>query len=504
MKRRNLLKGLAGAAASAPFLSILSSGAQAACPDGPKRIIVMSYPMGNLGPLWRPSQSGTDFTLPYCTAPLEAFRNRCLFVSNVDNKVMEVVNRYTYGHPHKKESALTGTLLRSAFGAGGQNRVRDLIDNEDQSGGANAASIDAVVGRSSTEPHTHRAVNLGIIGRETRDTELASAFSWESAGNPASLLLNPQLALQEYLGSLSPESMPPDPIGSAASRRQSSILDAVRQQFSELRTGLDYRDRQQLDFHADYIRQIEVDITTGGSCRAPTGIPGDRMWHNGASLRDAAQLQTRILAQSMACNVAPVGRLEFLIQQNPFFGIPSVDDPIAMGRAALAGDWGWHGLCHTNPSQNDPATGRPSRPRLRGGEVATEDMYSPHLREGMRFYVQAFADLLAELDRFAEGPDGRTVLDNSLCVLASDMGEGHGHRGNGMGYILAGNLGPFRTGYHFDAAEGSPDRASLYDHTHVLTTIAQAFCLRDEAGAEINYFGIEGFSSEGALPVLRA
>jgi len=318
------------------------------------------------------------------------------------------------------------------------------------------------------------------------------------------MVLSPELALQEYLSGLTPEVAMPDPRVVAARRRRGSILDAVREQFSDLRTGLDYRDRQRLGFHADYIRQLEVDITEGGICQSPMGIPSGDMWHRTASMRDAVGIQTRLLAQSMACNVAPVGRLEFLAQQNPFFGIPDIDDPIAVGRAELRGDWGWHGLCHTNTSQNDPATGRPSRPRLDVDSTATEDMYSPHLRDGMRFFVQSFADLLRELDRFVEGPDGRTVLDNSLCVLATDMGDGQGHNGRRMGYILAGNLGPFRTGYHFDGAEGSSGRDSLYDHTHVLTTIAQAFCLRDEAGEELNYFGIEGFDSEGALPVRRA
>ena len=130
--------------------------------------------------------------------------------------------------------------------------------------------------------------------------------------------------------------------------------------------------------------------------------------------------------------------------------------------------------------------------------------YNPALLDGLRFYPQVFANLLRELDRFEEGPDGRTVLDNSLCVLATDMGDGYGHGGGKMGYVLAGNLGPFATGYHFD---GCPDhdewyRESSYEHTSVLTTIANAFCLRDAAGRELDHFGIQGFGG-GALPIPR-
>jgi len=51
----------------------------------------------------------------------------------------------------------------------------------------------------------------------------------------------------------------------------------------------------------------------------------------------------------------------------------------------------------------------------------------------MRLYLQVFFDLLQELDRFVEAPDGRTVLHNSLCVLVSDIGDGQGHAPVKMG-----------------------------------------------------------------------
>lgn len=62
-----------------------------------------------------------------------------------------------------------------------------------------------------------------------------------------------------------------------------------------------------------------------------------------------------------------------------------------------------------------------------------KNLYSPHLRLGMRLYLQVFFDLLQELDRFVEAPDGRTVLHNSLCVLVSDIGDGQGHAPVKMG-----------------------------------------------------------------------
>jgi hypothetical protein len=503
MKRRNFLKGAASLAASSPLFSVIPSSALGACPNGPRRIIVMSYPMGIIRPLWQPQGTATNFSLPYCTAPLEGLKDRCLFVSNVDNKVLGLRSEFFWGHAQKKESALTGSLLTSAFSGAGRNHVEDIVVPQDQNGGAKSASIDTIVGQSFSGPYARGSVDLGVVGDNSGD-RVNSAFHWQGEANPASMITNPQTALNEYFSGLV-QSINPNAAVVAQNNRQASVLDAIRAQFRELRAGLDYRDRQRLDLHADYIRQLEIDIQPTQICQQPQNVPNGSNWQSQASMLEAASIQVRLLAQAMACNVAPVGRLEFLHQQNPYFGLPAIDDPIAQGRTALSGDWGWHGLCHTNSSQNDPATGSPSRPHLSStsGPI-TEDMFSPHLRDGMRFYVQVFADLLQELDRFVEDTNGRTVLDNSLCVLVTDMGDGHGHAPLKSGYILAGNLGPFRTGYHFDAAQsagGTWSQDSDYDHTHVLTTIAQAFCLQDQSGAPLDYFGIEGFSSSGALPV---
>ena len=498
MKRRKMLKGLAGAAATAPFLSILPSGAQAECPDGPKRIIAMSYPMGIARQHWNPRGRGTDFTLPYCTAPLDEFRDRCLFVSNVDNKVVSLSQRY--GHGQKKAGALTGTLVTEAFGSSGRHHVDNVTSLSGNGIGeqAKGPSIETVVGQASEGSYARRAVNLGILGQPgDRRARFDSAFSWEAEASAANLIVDPQVAFEEYFAGLATPDTPPDPRVIAELRRRNSVLDAVRSHFGHFRSGLDYRDQQRLDLHAAYIRQLETDIVAGGMCRPPAGIPTEPNWHAGASMRDVANLQIRILAQSMACDLAPVGRLEFLHQQNPFFGVPTVDDHMTAARE-INSRYDWHGVVH---GEMDPMSGTATRPS--NGATGS---HAEHLLDGYRFYAQVFADLLRELDRFVEGPDGRTVLDNSLCVLVTDMGDGTGHAPFKSGYVLAGNLGPFRTGYHLDCAPD--DRGwrdpSDYDHTHVLTTIANAFCLRDASGAEVNSFGIEGFSSEGALPVRRA
>ncbi len=495
INRRNFLKGLGCAAATIPVMSHLGPAARADGELGPRRIIVLSYAQGIARRHWNPIGTGTSFTLPYLTQPLEEFRDRCLFVSNVDNKVVEVPDGASWGHQLKQESALTGTLTTDIF-AGGRNHVDDVRNLGSYEGSqAKGPSICSVVGDAVRSGQPRRSVNFGLAGTGHYEDTFDSRFAWAAEASAETLVLNPALAFDDLFAGIGDGMTGPDPAELAERTRRRSVLDAVRESFAHVRSGLDYRDRRRLDLHSDYIRQIEVDLGSRALCAQPTGIARDRSWFDTAPMTEWADMHVRMLAQAMACDMAPVGRLEFFHQQDPYFGIPTVDDELERWRASL--DRGWHGMIH---GEDDPA-GQAARPDQDNDRTG---YYNPALLDGLRFYVQTFANLLRELDRFEEGPDGRTVLDNSLCVLATDMGDGYGHGGKKMGYVLAGNLGPFATGYHFD---GTPDhdewyRESSYDHTAVLSTIANAFCLRDASGAELSSFGLGGFAS-GALPIPR-
>src|SRR5690606_10781134 len=56
--------------------------------------------------------------------------------------------------------------------------------------------------------------------------------------------------------------------------RNKSVLDAVRESFSDLTQGLGADDRRILEEHADRIRRLELDVVLGESCTIPGGIAG--------------------------------------------------------------------------------------------------------------------------------------------------------------------------------------------------------------------------------------
>ncbi len=449
LSRRHALLGLGGITLGLPWLEELHGAAHAqTLPAGPKRVIVVSYAMGVPLGQWRPT--GSALTLPYVTAPLEAFKQRCLFVSAIDNMVLETGgNAFIYGHPGKKESALTGTLTSGAFPSNNTNQMSELLAQVSTTGGANGPSVEYLIGQALKKNHPLTSVDLAVNGDANlygTGEKVTSEFFFEGRDNPVTMMARPAAALAKVFAGVKASGTQPseaDLAYKALRERNKSVLDAVRSSFKELRQGLSREDQRRLDEHAALVRQLEVEISVSAGCSIPTDIAAGSDY-KGADMGRLSQSMIKLLTHAMACELAPVGRLEFVAQDSPRFGVEPVDT--LLSGVAGAG-YNWHSLVHGDPLPGTSASMRPGR----GGATA----YDQRLLDGYRFFVQQFADLLTALDAVQEGPD-TTVLDNSLVVLASDLGEGLGHSNHKMGYILAGNLGTAKKGVHFD---GGPKQA---------------------------------------------
>ena len=501
LHRRRFLQGLGGLTVGLPFLTKLATPeAWAAPPAHPKRLIVLSYPMGTATSEFKPSAPGHAFSLPYVSSPLEPFKSKCLFITGCDMAVTFIQRQHHFGHPGKKEAALTGTLLREAFQGDRSNRLENVVADRDGAdrGGPNGPSVCHFIGARLRQPH-HRlpSLDLGINGSPRRARDLTpSDFHFEGAQTPVSMQCNPARALFATFGA-EDQGQQAQQAMRRLRQRNKSVLDAVRASFTDLRQGLDAPDRATLDDHADRIRQIELEVQQA-ACQAPASIPGarspDAPWDPFAqeSMLTLGRLQQRIMAHAIACDLAPVGRLEYFEQQNPRFGLPSVDQAISQWNASNAD---WHGMVHGDPS---PVDGAPTRPRT-GAQA-----FAPFLLDGYRFFVQQLAELLDALRAIPEGPDGQTALDHSLVVLVTDYGDGDGHRSAKTNWVLAGHTGGARQGFHLDCAPGKGFwSASDYNTNHLLVSLIHMFGLRRPDGAEIQEFGLQGFA-QGPIPGLFA
>ena len=481
--RRRVLTGLGGITLGLPWLEKLDGKAfaQSAAPARPKRVITMTYAMGTPVGQWVPSAAGATFTLPYVTAPLEKFKSRCLFVSGLDHKMLDQGgNSFTYGHPGKQEAALTGTLMAGAFSTNNTNSVAEVLKTPNTTGGANSASIETVIGQSLFAGHPRKSVDLGIDGDQHLN-KVASGFYFESRSAAVSVDCNPMSAFTSLFSSL-PTTMQPamTPTGpSPATVRNKSVLDAVRDSFNDLKTGLGSDDQRRLTDHASLIRQVELDVKAAAGCAAPTGIANPAKM----TMDQMASLQIKIMAQAMACNLAPVGRIDFIDQQSPRFGITGLDSTLD----AVKATFDWHAMVH-----GDPLPG--TKAYLRPGRDPSVTTYDSRLLDGYRFFVQQYANLLAALDAIPEGP-GTTMLDNSIVILASDFGDGLGHYHGKMGYIISGNLGRARTGYYFAAANPASGiyGTSSNNVNQLLNSILDMAGVTGANGAPVPEFGLQGF-----------
>ncbi len=490
MNRRQLLKGLSGITLALPWLEALDQTAWGqGMPARPRRVVVMTYQMGVPRGVWRPSASGASFTLPYVSAPLDPFKSRCLFVSDIDNRMLDAGGSgFSFGHPGKSEACLTGTLTTGAFPTTNGNALSEVRTDAATTGGANSESIEQIIGQALRSGQPFNSVNLGIDGDRRTPTSLPSRFFFESRGTAVSMDCSPTSAFNRFFANVTPMNPGADQALRELRQRNKSVLDAVRREFGDLRAGLGTDDQRRLDEHAARIRQVELIAAPPPACAQPTGITA----LTNPNMGQVTPLQIRLLAQAMACNLAPIGRLEFMNQQNPRFGIGGLDTTLDTATAATGYDW--HGMVHGDPL---PGTTEYLRP---GRDQATTT-YDPRLQDGYRFFVQQFANLLAELDRFPEGPN-TTVLDNTLCILASDLGEGQGHHHGKMGYVLAGNLGTARRGFHFNASPANAGfyTASTYNVSQLLHSVLDMAGVGTGGGGTVAELGLRGFLASIGAP----
>ncbi|MGH1345619.1 MAG: DUF1552 domain-containing protein [Nannocystales bacterium] len=464
MKRRRFLTGVGGLTLALPALRGMLGPAPAhagGSTAAPKRVIFVAYENGTYVPAFVPTQQGAGFEFGEICQAMEPLRDRTLVVSRCPHTVLEEAGGlYVGGHPGKKEALFTGTLMQHAFGGDGTNHVENLIAGaspQDHSRTPNGPSVEQVIGAQLRgELHPRDAVNLGIKGAGSEEiTE--SRFFYEQAATPISVLAHPGLAFATLFDGINPDGTI-DEAYLELQRRKKSVLDAVRDSFVDLRQDLNAADRAVLDDHAEKVRDVELKLPPL-ACSIPDEPDAGAFAE--MSMAELAPLQNQLMANSMACNLAPVGRIEYVHGYAPSFGVPEVD-------AAIASNGGWHHpIVHANGvERDDPA-------RIRG----------------YQFYVDMFADLCSRLDEVVEGPDGQTVLDNSIVVLGTDLSS-YRHTAEELCFLVAGG-GVGRRGYHYDAS-GTNVNAFLK------TLIEMAGISEDALPEE---FGLPGFPA-GAIEEL--
>ncbi|MBV8729551.1 MAG: DUF1552 domain-containing protein [Acidobacteriia bacterium] len=395
MSRRTLLRG-AGTALALPLLdAMIPAGvALAETAARPKpRFVGCFVPHGMAPGYWVPAKEGAlDPVFPFNWKPLEPFRNSTVILSGLHSRSAEPPPGAT-GADHWVAAAFL-CANKPKKTAGADVYVGTTIDQ----------MIAQKIGRDNLMPSMQLAVedpgaNSSNCG-EGYSCAYTNTISWSSPTDPLPMELNPQVVFERMFGDGSTAEL-----RAKRRKRDGSILDSLTSSLSRLRSESSAADRARLDSYTENVREIErrLDIAMKASTVAPTdmsvpvGVP--------QTFDEHIKLQFDLLALAFQADITRVGTLLFA-RDLTGRTYPESEAPTA----------GFHGASHHG---EDPK---------RIAELSKINQY----------HVKMLAHLI---DRLAKTQDGDgTLLDHSLVLYGSNMGNSNQHVHYDVPHVLVGGL----------------------------------------------------------------
>jgi hypothetical protein len=421
--RRAVLRGL-GAAVALPFLDSMVSAQTplrktAAMPK--PRFAAIEMVHGAAGSTragaklnyWSPLKDGQDFELTSTLKSLEPHRDYITIVSNTDLNGAAPWSPKEEGADHTRSSAVLLTAAHPKMTEGSDFEAGPSIDQLY----AQACGQDTPI--PSIQLCIEDVGSLSAACGYGYSCVYTDAISWASATTPLPAEREPRVVFERLFGS-----------GSTAQERAQrrledrSVLDRVTSAIARLRRDVGPGDRRRLDSYLENVREIERRIqkmeaynTAHAGERqlpdAPVGVP-DTFREHVDLLLDLQLLAfmtetTRVSSFKMARDVSSAVYPESGVK-TPF-----------------------HGLSHHG---EDPK---------RLAEFAQLNAY----------HVSTIAPFI---DKLKNTPDGDgNLLDHSLVLYGSPMGDSHLHEHKRVPVFLAGHAnGAVRGNLHLNCPEGTP------------------------------------------------
>lgn len=334
---------------------------------------------------WIPTETGPQFALTPCLAPLAPFRNDIHVITGLDNPAARMPGPGN-DHHRSMSALMTGTQF-TGRGAGG-------------------ASVDQVIAAKVGGDSRFRSIQVGV-SQESFGESVQRNMSW--AG---------------YDRALPPEMLPNrlfDRLFGARDlgwiQRKKSVLDAVQEDAAVLRKALGRGDQHRLEEHLASVRDIERSIASlppnYRKVEAPDFDGDMKDWPR------IAKLQSDLLVHALASGQTRVASYMLTKCQGltrfPWLGYT----------AARHHDY-------THSDGKAPGSTGPDGQRI--------------MRDICRWHVEEFAYLLGKLRATPEG-DGN-LLDRTSLLFVHEHAEANDHKNNGLSVILAGQPGGLVGGTH--------------------------------------------------------
>jgi hypothetical protein len=405
LTRRALLRGL-GVTMALPWLESLpvwgDEPQRGRASAAPVRVAVVFAGNGFHGREWWAKGSGRAMQLGKVLQPLEAFKEKVLFLRGLYNA------EAGKGGIH---SAQTGNLLTGAplEGGGGIRSGVSMDQLLAQKIGTQTKVPSLVLGCEPSISALHKGYSMIY----------SSHISWSSPTTATPLELYPALAFDRLFRD-------------DVSRGDASVLDLVSEEARSLRQRISYTDRGKLDEYLSSVREVEARIQLAGK---QGRLQGWRPTLDKPNLPRPANGIPQDLDQHMRlmCDILV---LAFQTDTTRLCTLKLNNDHSSQRFPHLGVDYMIHHLL----SHTDNA-----------------DWLKVN-----QFFTQQIAYIAGKLDRIQEGE--RTALDNTMLLFLSSMLQGSTHDCSQLPVVLVGRGGgQIQTGRALDYL-GKPSRkmCSLY------------------------------------------
>ena len=408
LSRRTMLRAL-GATVSIPLLEAMLPPLRASAPPL-TRLAYLYFPNGIPRGVWEPEAVGGDGRLEKLNewmAPLEPFKDDLLIPTNVWTPLGN-------GHIKGPPTWLTGE------------------DYDDVAVNAGGPSADQVAARALGDQTLLPSLELSLEGEGFMSKSLPrNSLSWASATRPLAREIEPRAVFDRMFR---------PPSGGASDR---SVLDMVLADAKSLRASVGPADQQRLEQYFESIRALEkriafserkteqtaADRALTDSLRRPA--PGIPTGHE-----EYMRLMLDLLVLAFQSNATRV--VSFMLdhgQSNRYFNF------IERVRGT------WHALSHYKNASGQTEDD--------DGVTAWDSVEEKRamFAEVQRWHHRQVAYLLGRLKSIEE-PAGGTLLDNSMILYGSSLGDGNDHDEHHLPTLIAGRGGgTIRTGRSLEFAK---------------------------------------------------
>ena len=405
LSRRTMLKGV-GASLALPMLDSMIPALSAQAKSTPRLGFVYAS-HGVIWSQWKPKKIGANFDLSPNLKPLERVNGQFNILTGLSHLEADTKGDGSGDHTRASAAWLTGVHAYDRTRPGVEVKLATTADQL-------AAQV---IGKNTPIQSMELSVDTPSQGScDAGDCFYVNTVSWRTPSTPNMTENQPRVVFERLFGDGGNRDQ-----RLARTKRAGSILDSVLEEASDLANDLGNSDKSKLNEYLDSVREVELRIQSGEKQSEqslelpdrPVGIPEnfEQYCHMMFDLQllafrsDLTRVFSLILARELS------GRTY------PMIGIP-----------------GQHHLISHHRDDADLVS-----------QKARIDTY----------HVQMLAYFL---EKMAATPDGDgSLLDHSLIMYGSGMGNGNLHRHSDMPVLLAGKLGgKFKTGYRYDYKPDTP------------------------------------------------